>query len=144
MKNNGHKHFPIRIYGWIRVSMSARPMVKWIILLTMIKCTASVNVSIQADVDVLGRFRYQSGQALFTPLKLRSEGLVPASAAPCADADFHSNLLPRRDSLPSCPLRFPEAKETLQGPRTPTHRAPAQYKPARPAMASYGSCAVSG
>ena len=32
----------------------------------------------------------ESGQALFTPLPLRSEGLVPASAARGADADFHS------------------------------------------------------
>ena len=70
--------------------------------------------------------RYQSGQALFSPLKLRSEGLVPASAAPCADADFHSHLPRRRDSLPSCPQGSQEAKETLQGPRTPTHEAPAQ------------------
>ena len=85
-----------------------------------------------------------SGQALFTPLKLRSEGLVPASAAQSADADFHSHLPRRRDSLPSSPLRVPEAKETLQGPRTPAHRAPAQYEPARPAMASSGSCAASG
>ena len=29
---------------------------------------------------MVGLGRYQSGQALFTPLKLRSEGLVPASA----------------------------------------------------------------
>lgn len=91
-----------------------------------------------------GRCRYKSGQALFSALKLRSEGLVPASAAPCADADFHFNLPRRRDSLPSCPLRSQEAKETLQGPRTPAHKAPAQMVPARPAMASYGGYAASG
>ena len=92
----------------------------------------------------LCRCRYQSGQALFTPLKLRSEGLVPASAAQGADADFHSHLPRRRDSPPSCPLRSPEARETLQGPRTPTPLAPAQKIPARPAMASSGSCAAYG
>ena len=62
---------------------------------------------------VHGRCRYQSGQALFSPLKLRSEGLVPASAAPCADADFHSHLPPRRDSLPSCPRGSQEATKRL-------------------------------
>ena len=144
MKNSAYKHFPIRIQGWIRVSLTARPMVKWIILLTMIRCTASVDVSIQADVNDLCRCRYQSGQALFSPLKLRSEGLVPASAAPCADADFHSHLPRRRDSSSSCPRGSQEAKETLQGPHTPAHEAPAQWIPARPAMASSGSCAASG
>ena len=86
------------------------------------------------------RCRYQSGQALFTSLKLRSEGLVPASAAQGADADFHSHLPRRRDSPPSCPLRSPEARETLQGPRTPAPLASAQKIPTRPAMASSGSC----
>ena len=86
----------------------------------------------------------ESGQALFTPLKLRSEGLVPASATRGADADFHSNLPRRRDSSSSCPLRSPEVKETLQGPRTPTPQATAQKIPARPATASSGSCAAYG
>ena len=35
---------------------------------------------------MVGLGRYQSGQALFSPLKLRSEGLAPASAAQSADA----------------------------------------------------------
>ena len=86
----------------------------------------------------------ESGQALFTPLPLRSEGLVPASAARGADADFHSHLPRRRDSSSSCPLRSPEVKETLQGPRTPAPQAPAQKIPARPATASSGSCAAYG
>ena len=109
MKNNGHKHFPIRIQGWIRVELTARPMVKWVILLTMMKCTASFDVSIQADIYIVERWcpaptavvcrcRYQSGQALFSPLKFRSEGLVLASAAQSADADFNSHLPRRRDS----------------------------------------------
>ena len=50
----------------------------------------------------------------------------------------------RRDSLPSCPQGSQEAKETLQGPRTPAPQALAQKIPARPAMASSGSCAASG
>ena len=90
------------------------------------------------------RCRYKSGQALFTPLKLRSEGLVPAAQALTRLRDFHFNLPRRRDSLPSCPLRSQEAKETLQGPRTPAHEAPAQMVPARPAMASSGGFAASG
>ena len=95
-------------------------------------------------------FRYaraddiESGQALFTPLKLRSEGLVPAAPALTRLRDFHSHLPRRRDSSSSCPLRSPEVKETLQSPRTPAHRATAQKIPARPAMASSGSCAASG
>ena len=35
---------------------------------------------------MVGFGRYQCGQALFSPLKLRSEGLAPASAAQSADA----------------------------------------------------------
>ena len=35
---------------------------------------------------MVGLGRYQSGQALFSPLKLRSEGLAPASAAQSTDA----------------------------------------------------------
>lgn len=92
----------------------------------------------------VNQFFIESGQALFTPLKLRSEGLVPASAAQSADADFRYHLPRRRDSQPSFPLRFPEVRETLQGPRTPTPLATAQKIPARPAMASSGSCAASG
>ena len=74
------------------------------------------------------RQRISSGQALFTPLKLRSEGLVPASAAPCTDADFHFYLPRRRDSQPSCPLRSQEVRETLPGPRTPAPLANALYR----------------
>ncbi|MBO5624464.1 MAG: hypothetical protein J5953_01575 [Prevotella sp.] len=50
----------------------------------------------------------------------------------------------RRDSSSSCPLRSPEVKETLQGPRTPTPQATAQKIPTRPATASSGSCAAYG
>ena len=141
MKKYSHKHFPMRIQVWIRVSVNFRLLVKWIIILVMVKCSASVDIWVGVDAYVLCRYHKKSGQALFTPLKLRSEGLVPASAARGADADFLFYLPRRRDSPPSCPLRFPEARETLQGPRTPAHKAPAQKNPARPATAYSGSCA---
>ena len=97
--------------------------------------------------DIFGRsapVQEESGQSQFAPLKLRSLALVPASSAQGADADFHFNLPRRRDSPPSCPLRSPEDRETLQGPRTPAPLASAQKIPTRPAMASSGSCAASG
>ena len=71
------------------------------------------------------RLMNQSGQGRVPPLKLRYTTLVPASAGLRPDADFHS-YLPRAERLSvflsaSCK----EAKETLPGPRTPQHKAPA-------------------
>ena len=86
----------------------------------------------------------ESGQSQFAPLKLRSLALVSSSGALPRLRDFHFNLPRRRDSPPSCPLRSPEDRETLQGPRTPAPQATAQKNPTRPAMASSGSCAAYG
>ena len=61
----------------------------------------------------------ESGQALLSVASNSQKGLVPASAAQSADADFHSHLPRRRDSQPSCPLRFPEVRETLEAAEPP-------------------------
>ena len=90
-------------YEFFIVSTPVRPGAKQKCCNVADKVTLFCRYAYQVDADVPGRWcpvpaaapclcRYQSGQALFSPLKLRSEGLVPASAAPCADADFHSHL----------------------------------------------------
>ena len=63
-------------------------------------------------------FKEKSGQALFAPLKLRSEGLFPACAAQSAAADLHSassaeRLFPARRSAPVIDSR------ALRGPAPP-------------------------
>ena len=65
-----------------------------------------------------GLCRYQRGQALFAPLKLRSEGLLPACAAQCAAADLHSassaeRLFPKGFAAPVIDSR------ALRGPVSP-------------------------
>ena len=62
---------------------------------------------------MVGLGRYQSGQALFSPLKLRSEGLAPASAAQSADAIVfaiscqYDNSRPRHHAVANHQINMP-------------------------------------
>ena len=62
---------------------------------------------------MVGLSRYQCGQALFSPLKLRSEGLAPASAAQSADAIVfaiscqYDNSRPRHHAVANHQINMP-------------------------------------
>ena len=62
---------------------------------------------------MVGLSRYQSGQALFSPLKLRSKGLAPASAAQSADAIVfaiscqYDNSRPRHHAVANHQINMP-------------------------------------
>ena len=83
---------------------------------------------------MVGLGRYQSGQALFSPLKLRSEGLAPASAAQSADAIVfaiscqYDNSRPRHHAVANHQIYMPSylVVSTLSVPAMLRTAQPAQ------------------